>query len=622
MQPISSPFNARNASPKEIANSFVVPEYFEQAARFQNLVLVGPRGIGKTTLMKVLTSTGLLHLHQRPELKEFLSTLDFSYIPVYIPAESIWKGTAQLISEDGLGEEERDLLLNGLFVDHCLHQLICSLEDASRGGSPDLSTLSTPWSIEMSPAQEAEISVSCSELWQLERPKHSLLGLKLGLIQRANGFRSVISSLTARQSLTKTYGPAKVARLDLLLMLKGFFDIIDTVIGPKRWAVSFDEMEIAPKRVLQQLYENLRSFDQRAVLKFSLFPFMDFYQAEERLAAMGTGPVDGQDYHSIVLTSRFANADYSFARRIFQQECVERGVDFGAFTAYLNKSTAVHRGSREAKSTGFERRFDKIFASSVRSGDRKFVDFMKANDLGTEEAINDLRGENKRAQLLRKIAPIAEIRSYYFSRDLKQLDSEQRFRRSSAKGYGYYHGFDQLLALSESNPRAIKYFMNELIPAFVSGEISSVAQNRIIPRNVDRFRALIAAHTYSSGVRSSSSLATLFVIDTLGNFLAENLLSEEFQPQPPLSFSIKSLAPDIRDAIILGINSGGLIADQRGDGRQLLFDLEDCRIRISHRLAPYFKLPTITGQSRMLSHLPAVDDSRRQPDLLNWIREQ
>lgn len=621
MNPVSSPFNARNASPKEIASSFVVPDYFEQATRFQNLVLVGPRGIGKTTLMKVLTASGLMHLHDRSDLKDGLAKLDLSYVPVYIPAESIWKGTAQLILDGTQNQVERDFLLNGLFVDHCLHQLVCSLEDASQSRSPRLQQLNAPWSMSLTPTQEALVSENCSDLWKLDQVKYSFLGLKLALIQRANAFRSVLSSISGPSLPGAVSEMDRLPRLDLLLMLKGFFDVIDAIAGPTRWSISFDEMEIAPRQVLQQLYENLRSFDQRAVLKFSLFPFMDFYQVEERLATMGTGPVDGQDYHSIVLTSRFANSDHAFSKRIFQQECLERGVEYGAFIAYLNKSTAIHRDSRELTSTGFERNVDKILSYSVQAGDRKFFEFMKENGLGTEEAIRSLKGENKRAQLVRKVAPIAEVRSYYFSRNREKLDSEQKFRRSSAKGYGYYHGFDQLLSLTEGNPRAIKYFMNELIPSYLKGEISAVAQNRIIPRNVDRFRALIAAHTFASGSRTSTALATLFVIDALGNSLADNLLSEEFQPQPPLSFVIKSLAPDLRDAIILGINSGGLIADQRGDGKQLLFDLEGCRIRVSHRLAPYFKLPTITGQSRNLSHLPPVGESGRQPDLLNWIRD-
>lgn len=618
MNPVSSPFNARNASPRDIASSFVVPEYFEQAARFQNLVLVGPRGIGKTTLMKVLTAPGLTQLHTRSDLTDELSRLDLSYVPVYIPAESIWKGTAQLIADGAEIDLDREFLLNGLFVDHCLHQLICSLEDASKS-SMGQSKLFAPWSIEISDFQEAKISENCSELWCLDRPRFSFLSLKLALIQRANSFRAIISSI-ATPAVNQARSTISLPRLDLLLMLKGFFDVVEAYTGSHRWCISFDEMEIAPRKVLQQLYENLRSFDQRAVLKFSLFPFMDFYQIEERLASMGTGPVDGQDYHSIVLTSRFANPEYSFAKRIFQQECRERGVDYGDFISYLNKSSAIHRDTRRITKAGFERQMDRIFHYSVIAGDRKFQDFMKSNGLGSEEAIRDLKGENDRAKLVRKVAPIAEVRSYYFSRNVDKLDSEQRFRRASAKGYGYYHGFDQVLALTESNPRAIKYFMNELIPAFLSGEASAVAQNRIIPRNVDRFRALIAAHTFSSGVRSISSLPTLVVIDALGNALAENLLSEDFHQQPPLSFTVRSLSPDLRDALILGINSGGLIADQRVDGRQLLFDLEGCRIRISHRLAPYFKLPTITGLDRVLSHLPSTGDARRQPDLLNWIR--
>ncbi|UOA27126.1 hypothetical protein DSM107133_01837 [Pseudosulfitobacter sp. DSM 107133] len=611
---VHSSFNARNASPRQIAETFVVPDYFEQVAGFHNLVLVGPRGLGKTTIMKALTASGLFFLHQRPDLKDRLSKIDFNFIPIYIPAETIWRGNAQSISGALEVDYERDHVLNGLFVDHCLHQLVASFEDAISESDAEANDTLFPWSVQISEQEEKFISNECSKFWGLRRAQNSFVGLKLALLQRSNQYRSAISSLPNKQALDAVM---QMESLDFLLMLKGFFNIVGSLRGELRWSICFDEMEIAPKRVLAQLYENLRSFDQRAVLKFSLFPYIDFYSLKERVAAQENGPVEGQDYHSIILANKFANADYTLSKKLISNECLAAGTTSTDFAEYLNSSTSIHKGTRKFSASGFERNFVEIHTMAVQAGDTSYVTYMSKNGVSKAGDINKIKGEKKRAQLIRKPLPIAEIRSYYLVKG--GHTSGWASRRTSAKGYGYYHGFDQILALTEGNPRAIKYYVGDLLKSFLAKENPAVAQNRAISRNVDRFRALISAHTYSTEALESQIHSILELVDKLGDALSENLLGQNFQPEPALSYVVRNLKPELKEPLALAINSGALVVDQLSGSKQLIFDLEEHRFRISHRLAPFYKLPTITGQSRTLSGLPETKISyAEQPDLLNW----
>ena len=607
-------FNARNASPEQIASSFIMPKHFEQVAGFRNLVLVGPRGLGKTTIMKALTASGLHFLHQRSDLKERLEKIDFSYVPIYIPAETIWRGNAQTISNSVDDEGIRNHILNGLFVDHCLHQLISSFEDAlSVSGRPG-SSICYPWAVDISEEGERRISNKCSSFWGIERLQHSFVGLKLALLERSNKFRAAVSSLPKNDDLNAVL---KIEKQDFLLMLKGFFDIVGEVQNGLRWSICFDEMEIAPKAVLTRLYDSLRSYDQRAVLKFSLFPYADFYSFEKRELFPGVGPVAGQDFDPVVLANDFANPDYSLSRMLIENDCRAANVDFGEFSNYLNASSSILPGTRKFTSKGFGRNFEEIFAHSTDVGDRSYIEYMEKNGVRKASDVHQVRGEKRRAQVLRKPAPIAEIRSYYFAKTGNGGGTSAR--RASTKGFGYYHGIDQIVAITEGNPRAIKYYLNDLLANFLKNEDPSVAQNRAISRNVDRFRALAAAHALPNDLRDAEPQSTLELVDRLGNVLSERLLGLDFQPEPQLSYILKDVKPSIKPAIEVAINSGALVVDARLGSTQLIFDLEGCRVRISHRLAPFYKLPTITGQSRILSGLPEMNAaSVREPDLLNW----
>lgn len=329
----SSSYNARNSTPEQIASSFVKPRDFDSIINFQSKVLVGPRGIGKTTIFKLLTPSGIHHVRKRPGFESF--SLD--HIPLYIPSDTLWKGEASSFEAmlcDGsssFSERQIRLIQNALFIDYCLYEVISSLQDCSEIATRYYSGASLDWCFEIDPKCEGEICGHCAEVWDLPTKPKSFLGLRLALLRRQNIYSSLINSLSEPSD---SAFHAMEGR-SLFLSLRAFFDIIDSHCGKKRWSIQFDEMEIAPKSILNSIYQSMRSFDRRAVVKFSLFPYVDFISRAEDGR---TGPREGHDFETLILSGRFKNESYGFSDEIVGAICERRGVPHNEFRKFVNSA--------------------------------------------------------------------------------------------------------------------------------------------------------------------------------------------------------------------------------------------------------------------------------------------
>jgi hypothetical protein len=609
MSDFVSSFNARYSTPEQIAATFVPPDQLRTIATFANLILVGPRGIGKTTILKVLTSSGLFHLSKRMDI----SDLKIDYLPVYIPAEKMWKGNAEAIANAGFSPEKQDEILDGLFVNHCLYHLVASVREAARIGEMFSGDDCPPWALKLSAAQEEAIARMASDLWSLEKIQTSFVGLKISLIKRTNDFCTAVNSVEMSPSNKSL---ADQPRLNILKMLQGFFDIVEDVYQSLRWSINFDEMEIAPDRLVRELFENLRSFDQRAVLKLSMFPYVEFYRWMKNPAPDSESPGPGNDFVSVNLANRFTHSTTDFSRDLVLSICKARKVDFEDFRNFLNSSSAIIPGTRLFKETGLRRNHAAILERVIADrSDPSFLSYLKEKGVQGSDDIGNLP-ESKRASFIRKTFPIAELRMYYLR---EKPTVEDGVMRRSIKGYGYYHGFEQVLTLTEGNPRAVQFYVSELIDAFAAGERASTAQNAAIGRNVNRFRAFVATQAVPHTTAQRSLHNTLNVVDRLGADLANFLFSSDFKPEPPLSFYFKDLDSTTREIIGIAINTGAIVPDQPTEAKDLIFDLLGYRLRVSYRLAPYYPLPTITGQSKPLRRIPsAKNEVDEQPDLLTY----
>ena len=599
----SSSYNARNIKPADIARLFIQPPAFGDILRFGNSVLVGPRGSGKTTILKLITPSGLHEWLKRDDV----GPTNIDYVPLYIPADTLWKGEANSIADDSFSEVEAAKIQNGLFVDYTLYEIVKAIQDSARIAQYYDNNTRPYWCISISRDCEAVLSSRLSDFWQVDKVQNSLLGLKLALLGRQNMYYSVVNSVKDDQRVCLETLPD----LSLLAMVRGFFDIMEELFDKNRWSINFDEMEIAPAYLLRSLYENLRSFDQRAALKFSLFPFMDFMNIKKSADQTKNAPVEGQDFHTFILGGKFRKEKYEFSKKLMKNICRINQVPWLEFVDYMNKSDELREG-RSVRGRGLIRNYEAIF-KSLSQKDPTFRSHLSKNEIAIK-GISKL-DEKQKAAKVRKIAPLADFRDRHL-RDRRASGQSQAAQRSR-KGYAYYHGFEQLLRLTESNPRAIHFYVNDLIGFMRRGVQSQAAQNAVIPSNVDRFRAMVATQIVPAETLRRSIKNPLEVVDLLGKHLSNALLKRRFVSEPVLSYEIgERMDGASLEMIGIAVNTGALIVDAGPSQKFLVLDLRGMRIRVSHQIAPYFPLPTLTGQMVTIAKLPAAP--AEQADLLSW----
>lgn len=604
----SSSYNARNSTPEQIASSFVKPRDFDSITNFQSKVLVGPRGIGKTTIFKLLTPSGIHHVRKRDGFEE----LALDHVPLYIPSDTLWKGEAssfEAMLADGspsFSTKQIGLIQNALFVDYSLYEAISSLQDCSEIAEQYYRGEDLDWCFEIDPQREGSICELCAEAWDLPTKPKSFLGLRLALLRRQNIYTSLINSL---DEPSEADFQALVGR-NLFVSLRAFFDIIENFCGPKKWSIHFDEMEIAPKSILNAVYQSMRSFDRRAVVKFSLFPYIDFISKEEDGR---TGPREGHDFETLVLSGRFKNENYNFSDEIVATICERRGVSREEFRKFVN--LAADRDSLDvSEGDKTRRRYVRIF-SSLQHKDESFKKYL--SDKGISLSKIPEYSENDRMPHIRKLAGVAEFRNSF----LRSFINGKSIR-SSRKSHKHYSNYNQLLKLTEQNPRALSFYVEDIIRGMKSSGSPERILNEVINKNVDRFRALVATQIVPYDPANNGAFAhALDVVDNLGREISAECLDRAFQPEPSLAFKISKNMDDYALRILgIAANSGAIILEPARQ-QSLHLDISKMRFRISYQLAPWYPIPTQLGNSKIISRLTfkrVVD----QPSLFGWETEE
>jgi hypothetical protein len=573
-------FNARNLTPEEVARTFIVPDEFRNLCANNHVVLMGPRGSGKTTMLKMLTLRALNSWRGR-DADEFRKQINFTAI--YVPTDIHW--SRQLFhASDELGD--RSPVLERKFSEvavttNILSAVCLTFRDKFRSArQPQLE-------------QETKLCKALIKEWRLP-PTLPLLD-------------TIIEALAAR--LSESYILAERARMkknlqDALEELPDYFslDYLASVriacmlferIFEKgfsqKWALCFDELELAPVWLQDRLFAELRSTDERFLFKLSTSPLPTLGGIHE---AQPT-----QDFGVIRLWS------HSKSPRHFCEQFVEailrRHYD-GAATAdrLFGSSLTSHTDDDKTYARGS---FAWHLLRDLAEVDPAFREILLRNEISPADPFTE--DIHKRDQILRKAKPLALQRLSFMKHD-----REGRVARRTRKIFNIYFGKEAVYDISDGNPRWLHGIVSDMLAQVKTDKLgrprrlSKSVQERVL-RDVSRqFLNFLESVPDSSVTVGKNRVDLPSLLKAIGAAFFKAIVVEPFSLDPFGSFKVDRSVPEsLIHLIKLAAYHGAIVMVELGDW--VYSDPRDRRFRPSYLLAPEFRLPLRLYKAAPLSRI-------------------
>lgn len=636
-------FNARALEPEQVGRGFISsPQFFEVAARSNSIVL-GPRGSGKTTLLKMLTLPALRAWLQRERSKEtqrLLEQLDF--VSIYVPSDFTWYPDFRRPIKVQPPKDVDDILSYALFRNHVLLAVCDSLGYLISPTIRDDRFLSK-FSITNDETFADKASKLLAQGWGLSLTTGGYYGLRSAVTSRIRAIQHLLT-LTAMRPLSAEDLLEKHSFLSATFFddLREFADVFEHVYGKRqRWAACFDELEIAPDPVKVPVWQSGRSFDSRFLIKISASPY------DENLTNLlqPKMPMAAHDFREVDLSSQSRREIDRFSHRMFQKLCSELDVnpqkaelllgssfyddsfdpevDGPSVESTTSLASSVSRGvgARLAPDGFYNRKF-----RSLAQKDPSFAEYLVKRDIDPNGM--DKLPEFQKAALIRKIISTVIVRDEFLVKRPVANDevSSSRRYRSRKVISPIYTGAYSVFTLCEGNPRWIIGLCRPLIADLAGAKdkspmrtIRRSEQSKRIERTITTFLTLLS--TLRAPVNEGAGKSIIELVERLGDFSFDQVLSPTFNPEPILSFTIDgNVSPAIYSAVGRAINQGALVIAPQNATRRSQTDVVPTapgsivgrRVRLAFLLAPRYRLPLVLGRSVDLSPVLRSSNQRDQ----------
>jgi hypothetical protein len=598
-------FNARALDFVQVAETFVAPPDFSEAVKRCHTVILGPRGSGKTTILKMMHPQAL-DAWASEEASLYRPVVDFS--GVFIPADRTWSEQIQSAGAPTIAQQDRDRFGIATFTTHVLRSLVETMRYRS-----DPRRRSGSRSVELDRNVEAEIVTEIAKRWYLPLGVPSFLSLKHALTDRLSKIWEFIDAEKQRSEAGRgdRIADEKYFGLNYLSSAESAVELFNDATGEEtaKWGLLFDELEIVPDVIRKDLLDKTRSSDNRFIFKLSMSPFDRAFRffADNSSSA-------GNDYNQIPLWYAHKENGKEFCDRLFRSLAIDIGLpdvspdDIFEKTEIEKSLTEVPDGHSPYE-VGFP--LQRAYAELAEK-DESFRRFLEAKkiDLNALEALS----ESNRAATIRKIRSIVPFRNEF----IKANEGEPQTGLGnstlrSRKNTGIYSGAETLYAIVEGNPRWFAGIIGRLIQDYsrTKTPIDQSGQNIAVNRARNRFRAYL--RTIPSGDRSKGkqSRGLLSILDDIGEYFSHATYKLDFSMEPPLTFSIDShIDADLEGSLGRALNAGAIFYVNDPDGDLILNRLRGKRFRLSYLLATEYNLPLILGRKVSVSYILAKGSSR------------
>ncbi len=557
---IHEAYNARTKSIDDICNSFIVNDEFRELAGANNSILVGPRGSGKTTLMKMLQFQALT-VWNGVEADRFKNNIN--YYGVFIRTDRIWKMQYDKLRSfsDRSGDGKFENYIQSLFTYHVLEQVVSTLnfiisKERSCAGFGSFSKM-----------DEASLVAELRGAWSVDPKVPSLKSLAISIAFKKNEISTYLSSIYRESSgavgpdiltgsLTDIIGPS-ISAINIFLQR----DI--------KWALLFDELELAPSEIIQPLIDSMRGGEDSIILKLSLSP----YHADVGVGSDIYSTMMNQDVSIVNLSDveREENRRKEFCKRLSENTLKNYNISGDIEDKFVTPDS-----------------FDvvKVFEEYSRKSD-EFERYLEKIGISISEIPN--YDESGMAPVVRRFKHIVYLLN-------ARTKDDGRFN-SAKRADDYYGGFYNLCRQVEYNPRMLIGLMNSFVEEISQGnKISLSKQISFLNRMVESYVSMLQ----TIPINIVSSNANLYdFINVIGSYFEDSMYVQKFKSEPLGSFSVDSDSAELNTAIGYAWNSGAIILEN-GEKAGKIYK---ARFRLSYIFSHKFGLSTVLGRQCKLGEI-------------------
>lgn len=589
----SSPFfgayNARHINAEEVADQFVPSTKFWELVRIRNSLLVGPRGSGKTHLLKMLQPKALA-AWSSPEAEKARNQANFW--GVFVPADVNWRAQVDHRAQS-MEISKRENFGRAVFLSHVREAFItCVLQLTRDRPQNDLAVSPFP----MDKQAEVDFCELLSQVWLLNLKVPSLDGVRLALIEEMSllGDRS---RTAFSEYATKLFASSVVETArQISTVFESVFALYNT-----RWALCFDELEIAPASIQRELFGYLRSTDQRLLFKLAISPAnSESSDLNNEYAASASN-----DFDPIPLWFADQREREVFCKALWEKQAAHTKSNTVSPERMLARSRFQYpnqTSSSGKRRYGIDSEWAKDFAE-LEAKDRSFASYLVRKKIKTNELSEVSKAQ--RDSIVRKIAPLVGFRNAYFAPPIERSAIPKR-RPLKGPPSEIFSGWDALCTATEGNPRwfcgmASKFLLKR--DDSQSGIVLTRDQQaREFESSANKFLAWISAVPLEIDIVGAEYWTLRKLIDTVGLYFEESVLGRHFVADPILGFEVDKNTPtDILKLLISALNIGAIVSLTDDDVNLTSNNIVGHKFRLVHLLAPHYCLPLRSGKTRKLS---------------------
>jgi energy-coupling factor transporter ATP-binding protein EcfA2 len=567
-------FNAKHLKNEDIARTFVSSQLFLETAKNEHTILVGPRGSGKTTFLRMLSINTL------PKW-EGSNDLNIKYEGIYVPGDLVWGEMIKSLECVGLTSNISEAFAYSAFFTHVMLCTLDSIESSLILCSNEL-LQKQDRKIQSAFLEVCEILKLKPEKVSLSRIRHELV-MKLNILGEYSRKISVVGSEQFSHDEFEEKVP--YAYSDLKMTTESVLVTIDRALErpEHRWALLLDEFEIAPKYLLDKVISSMRSAAPKVLFKVALVPCGFHQEIKTETSAIN-------DYSIVELWYVKKGESNSFCSNLIKSK-------FGISNP-ISRLGSTKFGSRiSSNSLHWIEVFDDLFEK-----DRSFKSFILSKKINYKK---EFSSDEAVSSLIRKISPIVAFRNAFINKN-----GTRKGRRSLPE---FYAGWEAISTISEGNPRWLLSVLNPLLTEGSSSKPTDSSQMNKVEGSTNAYAAMLKTLPLSDNMGLSTKQPIFELLEKIGRYFNSRLIDERFQTSSKSTFTVdKNIPKDVEAALMIAWNYGAIVSVDSENTFGTYDSLQGMRFRLSYLLSPKFELNLTTGTSIILSTILASTKARVQ----------